>query len=232
MKMALINKVASIVNNKVPLKDLRYTKPFVYESGQGILGINWKSILPKPPENDSATTKRELDLVIKAAANRSNKAIDLIYKVDDDPLHLFYDFLDKRELKYNRSLFDEYYNILESYVYALKYHYNRPRPDQIAPYYNEEVKVIYTSTHQTPAYPSGHTAYAALAAHMLSKKFPYYKKEFFSLAEQAGTARILQGVHYPSDNVAGFKLAKVIFEQIDRRVNNVSEKSKKFPSNY
>jgi membrane-associated phospholipid phosphatase len=135
-------------------------------------------------------------------------------------------------LEYNRNLFDEYYNILESYVYATKYHYNRPRPEQIAPYYNEEVKVIYTSTHQTPAYPSGHTAYAALAAHMLSKKFPDYKKEFFDLAEQAGTARILQGVHYPSDNTAGLKLARVIFEEIERKVTDVSKRTKTYPIDY
>jgi len=230
--MSLINKIAAIVDNKVPLKDLRYSQPFVYETGQGILGINWKNILPNPPANDSATTKKELDLVIKAAANRSNKATELVYKVDDDPLHLFYDFLETKDLKYNRSLFDEYYNILESYVYATKYHYNRPRPDQIAPYYNEKVKVIYTSTHQTPAYPSGHTAYAALSAHMLSKKFPQYKKEFFDLAEMAGTARILQGVHYPSDNVAGFALAKVIFKTIERKVSDVSKRTKTYPTDY
>ena len=59
-----------------------------------------------------------------------------------------------------------------------------------------------------------------------------HKKEFFNLAEQAGTARILQGVHYPSDNVAGFKLAQVIFNAIERRVTDVSKKSKKFPSDY
>ena len=230
--MSLINKIAAIVDNKVPLKDLKYTKDFVYEEGKGILDIEWKNILPDPPANDSATTKKELDLVIQAAVNKSNKALDLIYKVDDDPLHLFYDFLDAKDLKYNRYLFEEYYNILESYIYALKYHYNRPRPDQIAPYYNQEVKVVYTTTHQTPAYPSGHTAYAALAAHMLSKKFPEYKKEFFDLAEQAGTARILQGVHYPSDNVAGMTLAKVIFEEIERKVQDASRRTKTFPSDY
>jgi hypothetical protein len=230
--MSLINKVSAIIDNKVPLKDLTYSQPFVYESGQGILSINWKNILPKPPANDSITTKKELDLVIEAAANRSNKATELVYKVDDDPLHLFYDFLEKKKLEYNRSLFDEYYNILESYVYATKYHYNRPRPEQIAPYYNQEVKVIYTSTHQTPAYPSGHTAYAALAAHMLSKKFPEYKKQFFDLAKQSGTARILQGVHFPSDNVAGMTLAKFIFKEIERKVQNVSKRTKTYPSDY
>ena len=67
---------------------------------------------------------------------------------------------------------------------------------------------------------------------MLSKKFPEYKKEFFDLAEQAGTARILQGVHYPSDNVAGMTLAKVIFEEIERKLQDASRRNKKFPSDY
>ena len=57
--MSLINKVASIIDSKVPLKDLKYSRDFVYEEGQGILGIEWRNILPKPPANDSATTKKE-----------------------------------------------------------------------------------------------------------------------------------------------------------------------------
>ena len=59
-----------------------------------------------------------------------------------------------------------------------------------------------------------------------------YKKEFFDLAEQAATARILQGVHYPSDNIAGMTLAKVIFEEIERKVQDASRRTKKFPSDY
>ena len=44
----------------------------------------------------------------------------------------------------------------------LKYYFNRPRPEQIAPYYEYRINVMYTETHHTPSYPSGHTIYAEL----------------------------------------------------------------------
>ena len=46
----------------------------------------------------------------------------------------------------------------------------------MAHYYNIEINVLITDTHQTPAYPSGHTMYAELAAHMLSDMYPEHKK--------------------------------------------------------
>tara|TARA_B100000902_G_scaffold284953_1_gene270947 strand:- start:1655 stop:2350 length:696 start_codon:yes stop_codon:yes gene_type:complete len=227
--MSLINNVAAIIDAKVELKDLKYSKDFVYESGQGALNINWKSILPKPPANNSPSTSKELDIVSEATSKRSNKAVELVYKVDDDPLHLFFDFLETKNIKETRGEFDEYYNLVEPYTYALKYYFNRPRPEQIAPYLNKKVNVLYTSTHQTPAYPSGHTTYAALAAHLFSDKYPEHREEFFGLAKQAGIARILQGVHFPSDNKAGMIVAEYLFPKVKERLKN-ERQSKEFPN--
>lgn len=226
--MSLINNVAAIIDAKVELKDLKYSKDFVYESGQGALNISWKSILPKPPANDSPSTSKELDIVSEATSKRSNKAVELVYKVDDDPLHLFFDFLETKNIKETRGEFDEYYNLVEPYTYALKYYFNRPRPEQIAPYLNKEINVLYTSTHQTPAYPSGHTIYAAIAAHLFSDKYPEHREEFFGLAKQAGIARILQGVHFPSDNKAGMVVAEYLFPKVKERLKN-ERQSKEFP---
>ncbi len=227
--MSLINNVAAIIDAKVDLKDLKYSKDFVYESGQGVLNINWQSILPKPPANDSPSTSKELDIVSEATSKRSNKAVELVYKVDDDPLHLFFDFLETKNIKETRGEFDEYYNLVEPYTYALKYYFNRPRPEQIAPYLNKEINVLYTSTHQTPAYPSGHTIYAAIAAHLFSDKYPEHREEFFGLAKQAGIARILQGVHFPSDNKAGMVVAEYLFPKVKERLKN-ERQSKEFPN--
>lgn len=227
--MSLINNVAAIIDAKVELKDLKYSKDFVYESGQGALNINWQSILPKPPANNNPSTSKELDIVSEATSKRSNKAVELVYKVDDDPLHLFFDFLETKNIKENRGEFDEYYNLVEPYTYALKYYFNRPRPEQIAPYLNKEINVLYTSTHQTPAYPSGHTIYAAIAAHLFSDKYPEHREEFFGLAKQAGIARILQGVHFPSDNKAGMVVAEYLFPKVKERLKN-ERQSKEFPN--
>ena len=44
-----------------------------------------------------------------------------------------------------------------------------------------------------------------LIAEILSDKYPKYKTEFDKLVDLCGKGRELQGVHYPSDNVAAKK---------------------------
>jgi acid phosphatase (class A) len=96
----------------------------------------------------------------------------------------------------------------------IKYKFNRPRPYQLASIYNIEINAIMTKTHRTPSYPSGHTAYAALGAYILSAKYPKYSSDFFSKVSLAGMARMLQGVHYPSDNEAAMIISGAIWEDI------------------
>ena len=74
-------------------------------------------------------------------------------------------------------------------------------------------------TPRHPAYPSGHSTYAAAASELLSFFFPDYTEEFDRLADNAGIARIWAGIHYRSDHVAGAKLgrcvARMVIEQIE-----------------
>ena len=76
------------------------------------------------------------------------------------------------------------------------------------------IKVTRTKTHQTPAYPSGHTAYAALGAYLFADMYPSYSSEFFKMINLAGLARCLQGVHYPSDNEASMVISGAIWQDI------------------
>jgi hypothetical protein len=69
--------------------------------------------------------------------------------------------------------------------------------------------------------------YAYLAAHVFSEKYPEYTKNFFELAKQAGIARILQGVHYPSDNKAGLIAAQYLFAKIKEKLDE--QEGKNFP---
>ena len=94
--MSLINKVAAIIDSKVKLEELKYSKDFIYESDRGILNIPWKKILDSPPKNNSITTSKEIDLISEATKNRSNKAVELVYKVDEDPLILFLEFFEEK----------------------------------------------------------------------------------------------------------------------------------------
>lgn len=213
--MSLINKVASIIDNKAELEKVAYMPNKVsYDDNLAILNIDLKSIIPKPPSNTSSTTAREIKEVAKATQNRSVKELDLIYVVDKEPLNLFYDFTEARKLEFPKAIFHDYYNILEQYVFALKYYYNRARPEQLSPYYNLDINVLYTDTHHTASYPSGHTMYAELAAHICSDVYPQHRDDFFRLSKYCGLARILQGVHYPSDNKASVIAVKKLYPLI------------------
>lgn len=230
--MSLINKVAAIIDANADIDKVGYLDHKVnYDDEISILDIDIKDIVPPPPKNSSLTTKKELEQISKATKSRSIKEINLVNIVDEEPLDLFYDFLEKKGRKLDKNKFDTYYNILEQYVYALKYYHNRARPEQLAPYSNLDINVLYTETHHTPSYPSGHTMYSELAAHMLADDYPEYREEFFELSKYCGLARILQGVHYPSDNKASIvaveKLYPLIKEKYERR-----EENQTFPTDF
>lgn len=223
--MSLINKVAAIIDSKRDIDGISYLANKVnYNDEISILNVDIKKLLPDPPKNSSITTKKELETIAKATKSRSIKELELVNIVDNEPLDLFYEFLESKGRKFPKNLFDTYYNILEQYIYALKYYHNRARPEQLAPHFNLDIDVLYTDTHQTPSYPSGHTMYSELAAHILSDEYPEYKEEFFNLSKYCGLARILQGVHYPSDNKASIvavnKLYPLIRDKYEQHKKN------------
>ena len=202
--MSLINKVEAIISNtSKPIDEVSFLPNKVnYDDGISILDIELEKILPPPPKNSSITTNKELKEVARFTKSRSVSEIDLVRVVDRDPIELFEDYTMKHKLKFPQDKFAEYLNIVERYMYALKYYHNRARPEQLAPYYNLDINVLYTVTHHTPAYPSGHAMYSELAAHILTDEYPQRKNDFFNLSKYCGFARILQGVHYESDNEA------------------------------
>tara|TARA_Y100000385_G_scaffold251545_1_gene274389 strand:- start:88551 stop:89249 length:699 start_codon:yes stop_codon:yes gene_type:complete len=225
--MSLINKVAEIIDNKPNLDSVGYLANRVnYDDELAALDISIKDIVPLPPINSSAITERELNQISRMTKSRTYPEINLIHTVDKEPLDLFRNFLKTKNLPFPQYKFDSHYNIIEQYMYALKYYYNRARPDQIAPYYNLEIDVLFTDTHHTPSYPSGHTMYSELAAHVLADQYPEHKNKFFELSNYCGLARILQGVHYPSDNDA----SKIAIDKLYKLTKGLEdERTKKNP---
>lgn len=229
--MNLIDNVSAILTHNKDLDEIVYLpNKMSNQEDLTILDIDWKNIIPPPPKNSSDKTAKEIKIIYDATKSRTFREVDFVSVVDKNPNTLFIDYLEKKKLTFPIYTFNEYWNILEHYIYALKFHYNRARPEQIAPYYNVKIDVLYTDSHHTPAYPSGHTMYAALSAHILSDMYPEHKKNFFELAKYCGLARILQGVHYPSDNQAAMKATKILYQAIKRRFEN--EESKNFPLDY
>lgn len=196
--------------------DLEYHQtPYANMTFPELGGINPLSIAPMPFKNSSPQTKKELEFVAKSANNRSIEDIKLVYLVDDEPLKLFEDKLKKYNLEFPYHKFQTIYNnVVTALVDHTKFYYNRARPFQLAPYYQIQIDRLITATHHTPSYPSGHTLYGALAGEILIEKYPEKSDVWKNIVSKIALARVLQGVHYPSDNDASIKIMNKIYPKL------------------
>ena len=217
------------IQTSLSLDNLRYFPDFKYENSPyasmdfpEIGDIDLFNIAEEPNKNSSQQTLSELKYISRLTTNRSKKDIDLVYLVDEDPILLFYPLIKELGIEFNERLFrNTYYNCIIAIVDHLKYFYNRARPFQVAELLNIKIDEIITKTHHTPSYPSGHTMYAALIAEFLKYEYPQHSTKFDALVKQTGLARVLQGVHYPSDNTASIQIVTTIFPNIKKYFSEI-----------
>lgn len=213
----ILNKVSNYIMSYSNIDDIKYyqTQEPINKNHLEKIGFNYLNVIPKPPLNNSIEVLSELDELIEITTFRNSSDTYLVYMVDREPLELFANFALKNDIKLPLLKFKQlYYDYVSNIITDIKNYYNRPRPKQLADFLEKDLSIIYTESHETPAYPSGHAAYAYLAAHVFSDMYNKYKREFFEIADQCAYARMLQGVHYRSDNVAAKILINRIYNQI------------------
>ena len=203
-------------NKKKKFHDLKY-KNFRYSKRptelEKKIPFNY-FVIDQPPNNESDLTKQELDEVFSSSQNRNKEIEETILLIDKDPLIIYKHFLKVKNLEFPQQKFDEMYDILYDIIKDLKIYFNRPRPNQIAEFYNLNINVLNTHTHDTPSYPSGHVAYAKLAELLIKDTYPNLDGDLIKITEKVKLARIKQGVHFPSDNEASEKLVTMIYKPL------------------
>ena len=210
--MDFISEINKSVSNTID--SIKYTdKPKTFKVSN-ILTIDWEGVLPEPPANTSNETKRELEYLQTLTRNLTVGAKNLIHLVDKEPLDLYKPIFQKLGKPIPVKDFKKAYNIIDPIIMNLKHKFNRPRPKQLGDVMDFDINVTKTGTHSTPAYPSGHTAYAAIASYLFADMYPHYSSEFFKMVGVAGHARCLQGVHYPSDNEASMVITGAVWQDV------------------
>lgn len=91
--------------------------------------------------------------------------------------------------------------------------WGRLRPYEV----DASIPTIVPQPHGNAGYPSGHTSGAYAAALALAAVAPERRDELLALAAEAGWARIYGGVHFPSDVLAGARLASAVVADVLRR---------------
>lgn len=92
-------------------------------------------------------------------------------------------------------------------TYALKVMVARPRP---------AVEHIVAVEPASFAFPSGHTTLAFAVAVLLARRNPSYAFYLYGVAALVAVSRVVIGVHYPSDIIAGAVIGTGIVLLVDR----------------
>ncbi len=154
--------------------------------------VRYVDILPTFPIFYPSNNEESQE-VFQYMKNRTSHQVNLFYETDETVSTAFSKIIPETIHDLD-TLLSKY----DPIVLFFKYLLNRARPAQINSIVRDKLLVSHSAA--TPAYPSGHSFQAFIIACKMSEKYPEKKKQLFALAEDCGHARIIAGLHYPSDH--------------------------------
>ena len=168
----------------------------------------FKNILP--PENESDETEKELEHLDSILVDDS-----FVESADDVDQH-FKNYLDSKDLDYPLQLIKKYMAGVRSIILKLKYHYNRPRPGQVADAIGMDFNPNSLKSASTPSYPSGHATQGRFIARLLGDVYPEHEEQLMKIGDDIALSRNMAKVHYPSDTKFGQKLGEELYNHISK----------------
>ena len=161
-----------------------------------------------PPENESDTTEEEI-------AHLENIPMDddFIHSADDIDIH-FKKFLEPKGLEWPGKELKKVIQGVRAIVLRLKYHYNRPRPYQVAQAKGLPLDAETLHSASTPSYPSGHATQGRFIGRYLTDLYPEYGEELRQIGDDIAFSRNMAKVHYPSDSEFGKLLGDEMYEYV------------------
>ena len=165
------------------------------------------------PSNVSIEVRYELTELSKRTTTISPADLEFATQAEKDHYGLWMKILHNMGISVARSFFEGIEENTDGLLYALKYHYNRPRPVQLGYYHGIHVNPAIYSNANSPAFPSGHAMEARLFALILSEKYPFAADKIMDIGNKMAESRLNAGLHYPSDTEFGYEVAQWIFSK-------------------
>jgi hypothetical protein len=139
-------------------------------------------------------------------------------KVNDDIEGVFKKVCKDYNLEYPKKLVDDLVVASVGIVLDLKYHFNRPRPRQLAKEYGISIGGIELKSMDTPSYPSGHSTQGFLIGKMLQTKLSIDTDAFLQAAQRISYSRNIARAHFPSDSKMGEDLGSQMYQYLKERI--------------
>ena len=173
--------------------------------------VEARALLPPPPAVGSADLATQMAIVLWLQRTRTPEQIAFAR----EPLNLgrFAPLLGDALLAVDgralAALLDDVIDEVRADYDRAKGAFDLPRPGEV----NPEVESV-VETRPVAAYPSGHAIRATVYARLLGEVFPARRDALAELGRQIGYGRVVAGVHYPIDVVAGQRLGRAYAEAI------------------
>ena len=174
-------------------------------------------VAEKPPyDNGSKETLKELHWLL----DYNDRVIDRdMVKEGDEVIDVFETYCKEKNLNFDRKYYKKLLKESRKPILELKYHYNRPRPYQLAEFYNiEDFQRHELDSAKTPSYPSGHSIQGYMMGNILGNKYPSHYQQFMDLGKFVSESRLMARAHFPSDVDFGEKIGILIFNSIKGKV--------------
>jgi acid phosphatase (class A) len=177
--------------------------------------IDFTGILPPPPSDDSAAAAAELDELHRIARARTPAQWERATWDDHNETIIIYNDvvgngIDLSRLPKLAALFEQVQNDRRAATDHAKDHFKRRRPSVRDPSIETcgGVRMPFSS------YPSGHTSWGFASGVILAAMVPAKETAILARAREFAENRMVCGMHFRSDIVAGQVLGTVVAERL------------------
>ena len=172
--------------------------------------VDARALWPAPPAPDSIVARAELEVVLQFQAARTSGQAARCGQIEGEDIFLFGaevvgPWFTAASLPQTAAFFAKVRADFIPINRAAKALYPRRRP----PFADPRIKPCVEFA-DTGAYPSGHGIQSALWAALLGEIFPEHAAGFQQRAQETRRFKLISGVHYPSDIVAGQVLGEAV----------------------
>ena len=169
--------------------------------------IDFKVVLPEPPTPGSIASQAEIMTLLQLQEWRTADHVSWAKLVETDSVFnlsaIIGSWFKPDRLPLTAVFFKQISDDLRAMDSLAKKPFARPRPSSVEPRLQPCVTVP-----PSTSYPSGSATQALVWAELLAEAMPSRREELLARAHRAAWGRVIGGVHYPSDLVAGQLLAR------------------------
>lgn len=168
------------------------------------------------PAAGTVADAADVEILRRYQENRSARDCEMAAQQESATLRTL--FGGKDGLLTDREVDELTFHFLKQYgeaganAYIGKKMYGRPRPYES----HSDLKPC-ISKETSESYPSGHATVARVFARLLAERFPERAQAFIKHGNRAALNRVIGGVHYPSDVMAGIRLGDYLADKMIER---------------